>query len=75
MEKFSTKSTTGIKSWPKDDRPREKLLKNGAKTLSNSELLAILLRSGTSGVSAIDLARLVLKKFGTFRNIPLCQEC
>ncbi len=60
---------TGIKSWPEDDRPREKLLKKGAGALSNSELLAILLRTGTYGTSAIDLARKVLKKFGTFRNM------
>ena len=59
---------TGIKSWPVDDRPREKLLKKGARSLSNSELLAILLRTGTPGISAIDLARDVLKKFKTFRN-------
>ena len=37
---------SGIKSWPKEDRPREKLLKHGEHTLSNSELLAILLRTG-----------------------------
>jgi len=61
--------TVGIKSWPKDDRPREKLHKKGAGALSNSELLAILLRTGTKGISAIDLARKVLKKFGTFRNM------
>jgi len=60
---------TGIKTWPEDDRPREKLLKKGAGALSNSELLAILLRTGTNGISAIDLARKVLKKFGTFRNM------
>ena len=60
---------TGIKSWPEDDRPREKLLKKGAGALSNSELLAILLRTGTRGTSALDLARKVLKKFGTFRNM------
>jgi DNA repair protein RadC len=60
---------TSIKNWPEDDRPREKLLKKGAKTLSNSELLAILLRTGTSGSSAIDLARSIMKKFGTFRNM------
>ncbi|OQB13700.1 MAG: hypothetical protein BWY16_00203 [Candidatus Omnitrophica bacterium ADurb.Bin205] len=60
---------TGIKTWPEDDRPREKLLKKGAKALSNSELLAILLRTGTKGMSAIDLARKVMKKFGTFRNM------
>ena|SRR3989338_6185102 len=63
------KETKGIKSWPKDDRPREKLLKNGEHSLSNSELLAILLRTGTKGSSAIDLARRVLDKFGTFRNM------
>ncbi len=68
MEKilFNTK---GIKNWPEDDRPREKLLKKGAGALSNSELLAILLRTGTNGASAIDLARKVLLKFGTFRNM------
>lgn len=58
-----------IKNWPKDDRPREKLLKRGSRALSNSELLAIILRTGTNGVSAIDLARKVMKKFGTFRNM------
>src|SRR3989338_8345920 len=58
-----------IKNWPEDDRPREKLLKNGAKALSSSELLAILLRTGTNGSSALDLARKVMKKFGTFRNM------
>jgi DNA repair protein RadC len=61
--------TTSIKSWPKDDRPREKLLKKGAGALSNSELLAILLRTGVAGNSAIDLARQMLDKFGTFRNM------
>lgn len=60
---------TGIKTWPADDRPREKLLKKGARALTNSELLAILLRTGTKGSSAIDLARKVMKKFGTFRNM------
>src|SRR4030042_5309285 len=60
---------TGIRSWPKDDRPREKLLKKGASALSNSELLAILLRTGVKGNSAIDLARKLLSKFGTFRNM------
>ena len=61
--------TAGIKSWPQDDRPREKLLSRGAGALSNSELLAILLRTGVAGVSAIDLARRILDKFGTFRNM------
>lgn len=60
---------SGIKSWPEDDRPREKLLKKGAVALSNSELLAILLRTGTKGTSAIDLSRKILGKFGSFRNM------
>jgi DNA repair protein RadC len=63
------KKTTGIKSWPEGDRPREKLLRKGAGALSNSELLAILLRTGVQGTSAIDLARRILEKFGTFRNM------
>jgi DNA repair protein RadC len=63
------RKATGIKTWPEDDRPREKLLKKGAGALSNSELLAILLRTGTRGISAIDLARKILKKFSTFRNM------
>ncbi len=61
--------SAGIKSWPQDDQPREKLLKKGAGALSNSELLAILLRTGVQGNSAIDLARKLLAKFGTFRNM------
>jgi DNA repair protein RadC len=60
---------SAIHSWPKGDRPREKLLKNGAHALSNSELLAILLRSGTRDQSAVDLARAILSKFKTFRNM------
>ena len=59
----------GIRSWPRDDRPREKLLKKGAGALTNSELLAILLRTGIKGISAIDLARRIMEKFGTFRNM------
>lgn len=67
MTKQSKQS--GIKSWPLDDRPREKLLKKGAGTLSNSELLAILLRTGTAGTSAVELSRKILGKFGSFRSM------
>jgi DNA repair protein RadC len=66
---------TGIKSWPKDDRPREKLLRKGSGALSNSELLAILLRTGVEGTSAIDLARRIVEKFGTFRNMSHTDVC
>jgi DNA repair protein RadC len=58
-----------IKNWPEDDRPREKLLRNGEHSLSKSELLAILLRTGSKDQSALDLARRIMKKFKTFRNM------
>lgn len=60
---------SGIKSWPEADRPREKLLREGEHKLSNTELLAILLRTGVKGDSAIGLARKIIQKFGTFRNM------
>ncbi|OGX05974.1 MAG: hypothetical protein A2Z88_02790 [Omnitrophica WOR_2 bacterium GWA2_47_8] len=60
---------SSICSWPIDDRPREKLAKYGEHKLSNSELLAILLRTGVKGESAVDLARKLLVKFKTFRNM------
>lgn len=50
-----------IKEWAKDDRPREKLLLKGPQSLSDSELLAILIQNGTREKSALDLAREVLK--------------
>ena len=49
-----------IKQWAKDDRPREKLLSHGAETLSNSELIAILINNGTKNKSAIELAKEIL---------------
>jgi len=58
-----------IYNWPKDERPREKLFKSGEHTLSNTELIAILLRSVVKGQSAIDLARKIISKFGTFRSM------
>jgi len=58
-----------IRDWPADDRPREKLLSKGAAGLSDAELLAILLRQGTAGVSALDLARELLKRFESLRQL------
>lgn len=60
---------TPISGWPKEDRPWEKLLKHGEHTLTDSELLAIILRSGGKGLNAADLARKILDKFKTFRNL------
>src|SRR5690606_25010804 len=54
---------------PAAERPREKLLKNGAQALSDAELLAIFLRTGMPGVSAVDLPRQLLTAFGSLRAI------
>lgn len=54
-----------ITDWPIDDRPREKLLAKGAESLSDAELVAIFLRTGIRGKSAVDLAREVLKRCGS----------
>lgn len=51
-----------IKEWAEDDRPREKMAKKGKAAMSDSELLAILLRTGKEGQSAVDLARAILDK-------------
>jgi DNA repair protein RadC len=69
MAKNKTSKRYSIKNWPEDDRPREKLLRNGEHTLSKSELLAILLRTGSKDQSALDLARKIMRKFKTFRNM------
>lgn len=58
-----------ITDWPVDERPREKLLQRGASALSDAELLAIFLRTGVRGQSAVDLARALLQKFGSLRRL------
>jgi len=56
--------STGIKNWAEEDRPREKMLQKGVASLSDSELLAILLSSGNKDETAVDLARRILKDAG-----------
>lgn len=58
-----------IKDWPAADRPREKLLRSGANTLTDAELLAIFLRTGCLGKSAIDLSQELLAGFGSLRAL------
>ncbi|MEQ9131890.1 MAG: hypothetical protein RLO11_05860, partial [Salinisphaeraceae bacterium] len=53
-----------ITDWPVDERPREKLLDRGAGALTDAELLAIFLRTGVSGMSAVSLARELLDDYG-----------
>ena len=58
-----------ITDWPAGERPREKLLELGVEALSDAELLAIFLRVGVTGKSAVDLARDLLTQFGSLNNI------
>ncbi|MEW6563776.1 MAG: DNA repair protein RadC [Pseudomonadota bacterium] len=58
-----------ITDWPEGDRPREKLLERGAEALSDAELLAIFLRTGVVGKSAVDLARELLARFGNLTKL------
>ena len=58
MRKFS------IKDWANDDQPRQKLLVKGVKALSNAELLAILINTGTINQSALDIAQQLLQAIG-----------
>jgi DNA repair protein RadC len=58
-----------ITDWPAEERPREKLLARGAQALSDAELLAIFLRVGVRGKSAVDLARDLLVRFGSLNGI------
>jgi DNA repair protein RadC len=58
-----------IKDMPSNERPRERLAEHGADALKNSELIAILLRTGLKGVSAIQVAEQLLGKFGTLDNL------
>lgn len=70
-----------IKEWPEDERPRERLIKLGAASLSEAQLLAIVLATGdaSTGQSALDLARNLIQTFGSLRGIDaasiteLCQ--
>jgi DNA repair protein RadC len=58
-----------ITDWPEAERPREKLLQRGPEALSDAELLAIFLRTGIRGKTAVDLARDLLKRFGSLRSL------
>lgn len=65
---------SGIAKWPEDERPRERLLSRGAHSLTDAEVIAILLRVGLQGKSAVELARELLKRFSTLQammSVPL----
>lgn len=58
-----------IYQWPASEQPREKLLKTGSKSLSDAELLAIFLRTGVAGCSAVELARNLLVQYGSLKAL------
>jgi DNA repair protein RadC len=60
---------TKITDWPADERPREKLLRHGADTLSEAELLAILIRTGSGRATAVDIAKKLLNDFTSLSNL------
>lgn len=63
-----------ITDWPANERPRERLLQYGPQALSDAELLAIFLRTGVTGYSAVDLARHLLSEFGNLRSLLLAEQ-
>jgi len=63
-----------IREWPESERPREKLMLKGAEFLSDAELLAIFLRTGVKGYTAIDLARQLLQNFGGLRQLMAANQ-
>ena len=58
-----------IADWPEDERPRERLLRHGSAALSESELLAIFLRTGIGGKNAVELGRDLLTRFGSLQRL------
>jgi len=65
----TARKSKGILTWPEGERPRERLLRSGPQSLTDAELVAILLRIGVRGASAVELARHILKKFGSLRAV------
>lgn len=63
-----------ITDWPEEERPRERLLARGAGSLSDAELLAIFLRVGVKGKSAVDLARQLIRHFGSLNRLFAATE-
>lgn len=60
---------TAMKNWRADDQPRERLVKHGAASLSDAELLAILIKNGAQGISALDIGRTLLRHFSSLTDI------
>jgi len=63
------RESKGIVSWPEDERPRERLLSRGPNALTDAELVAILVRVGFEGTSAVELGRKLMEQFGSLRSM------
>jgi DNA repair protein RadC len=74
MPPITPAATLAIRDWPRTERPREKLLDRGPGVLSDAELLALLIGSGTRGCSAVELARGLLSDFGSLRSLLLAER-
>ncbi|MFZ1729238.1 MAG: DNA repair protein RadC [Bacteroidota bacterium] len=77
-QKVKEDSIQGIKYWPEGDRPREKLINRGAEALTDAELLAIIINSGSGKLSALDIARGLLTRHGDLRALslrPIAELC
>ncbi|MGN7453207.1 RadC family protein [Paenibacillus pasadenensis] len=61
--------SVSLKQWPEEERPRERMLQHGAEALSHAELLAILLRTGSSSETAVHLAARILQQSGSLRGL------
>jgi DNA repair protein RadC len=66
---MTTSNRKSVKHWPEDERPRERLLKLGPSSLSDAQLLAIIIRSGEGGRSAVDVGRELLERFGSLAGV------
>ena len=66
---MSGESGKSVKHWPEDERPRERLVAHGPASLSDAQLLAIIIRNGRAGRSAVDLGRELLERFGSLAGI------
>ena len=67
MNKASKNKSKGIVSWPVTDRPRERLLRHGPQSLTEAELVAILIRVGCQGTNAVELGHQIINRFGSLR--------
>jgi DNA repair protein RadC len=66
-------SPSDISAWPPGERPRERLLERGPQSLSDAELLAVVLGTGSGGANSLDMARRLLQRFGSLRRL-LCAQ-